>query len=73
MFGPGEKYGYGFMEGHIHGARWFGHGGGGPGVNTFFAIIPDSEYTIIVLANTDPPAAEWAEQRIISYLTSVEH
>jgi CubicO group peptidase (beta-lactamase class C family) len=68
MFGPGEKYGYGFMEGHVHGARWFGHGGGGPGVSASFTVFPDSGYTVIVLANADPPAADWVAQRINDYL-----
>lgn len=68
MFGPGEKYGYGFMEGHVHGARWFGHGGGGPGASAFFTFFPESGHTVVVLANVDPPAADWVAQRINDYL-----
>ena len=39
------------------GVRWFGHGGGAPGMNGDLKIYPGSGYVIAVLANLDPPAA----------------
>jgi len=59
----GNKYAYGFMDNSEDGVRWFGHGGGAPGMNGDLRIFPQSGYVIAVLANLDPPAAE----RISSY------
>ncbi|HWZ97660.1 MAG TPA: serine hydrolase domain-containing protein [Candidatus Dormibacteraeota bacterium] len=59
----GNKYAYGFMDNVEDGVRWFGHGGGAPGMNGDLRIFPKSGYVIAVLANMDPPAAE----RIASY------
>jgi len=56
---PGLKYAYGFEERiDPEGIRSIGHGGGAPGINGSFAIFPDTGYTIIVMANLDPPAAD---------------
>jgi len=52
----GGKYGYGFGESTTDGVRCFGHGGGAPGMNGDLQIC-GSGYTIVVLANLDPPAA----------------
>lgn len=54
--GPG-KYGYGFTCTMQNGVRWFGHGGGSPGVNGDLKISTASGYTIAMLSNLDPPAA----------------
>jgi CubicO group peptidase (beta-lactamase class C family) len=43
-------------EGMLRGAPSFGIAGGSPGVNALFQL--DGEYTLVVLANLDPPAAE---------------
>jgi CubicO group peptidase (beta-lactamase class C family) len=53
---PGGGYGYGFGLSEEDGVRCFGHGGGAPGMNGDLQIC-DSGYTIVVLANLDPPAA----------------
>ena len=56
--GPdGGKYAYGFGDHVADGIRWFGHGGGAPGMNGDLKIFPQSGYVIAVLANMDPPAA----------------
>lgn len=56
--GPGaSKYAYGFGDNVSNGIRWFGHGGGAPGMNGDLKIFPQSGYVIAVLANLDPPAA----------------
>ena len=35
-----------------------GHGGGAPGMNGMLNVLMDDGYTIVVLANLDPPAAQ---------------
>jgi CubicO group peptidase (beta-lactamase class C family) len=54
----GPRYGYGFNEWRVAGHRIVGHGGGAPGVNAMLQIYPDMGYSVIVLSNFDPPAAE---------------
>src|SRR5579871_413050 len=54
----GSKYAYGFGDNTTDGIRWFGHGGGAPGMNGDLKIFPQSGYVIAALANMDPPAAE---------------
>ncbi len=54
--GPGHKYAYGFADMTSDGVRCIGHNGGAPGMNGELQIC-DSGYTIVVLANLDPPAA----------------
>jgi len=64
---PGVKYAYGFMETVEDGRRCFGHGGGAPGMNGQLTIC-DNGYTIVVLANLDPPAAGRIEQFVLARL-----
>jgi D-alanyl-D-alanine carboxypeptidase len=59
--GPNMKYAYGFMESIDDGQRCFGHGGGAPGMNGKLTIC-DNGYTVVVLANLDPPVADVVEQ-----------
>jgi D-alanyl-D-alanine carboxypeptidase len=54
---PQGKYAYGFSDNATGDVRWFGHGGGAPGMNGDLRIYPESGYTVAVLANLDPPAA----------------
>ena len=61
--GEGGGYAYGFGTGKEDGITCFGHGGGAPGMNGSLNIC-DSGYTIVVLANMDPPAA----QRVMIFL-----
>jgi D-alanyl-D-alanine carboxypeptidase len=57
--GGGGKYAYGFEDAKDRdGVRWFGHGGGAPGMNGMLRVYRDSGYVIAVLANLDPPAAQ---------------
>jgi CubicO group peptidase (beta-lactamase class C family) len=53
---PERKYGYGFGEELSNGKRIVGHNGGGPGIAANFDIFPETGYTVIILANYDPPA-----------------
>ena len=67
MGGATMKYAYGFMESIEDGRRCFGHGGGAPGMNGQLTIC-DNGYTIVVLANFDPPAATLIEQFVLARL-----
>jgi len=53
-----RKYAYGFEENFVSGHRVVGHGGGAPGMNGMLHILMDNGYTVVVLANLDPPAAQ---------------
>jgi CubicO group peptidase (beta-lactamase class C family) len=50
-------YGYGFFVDRGSAGRIASHGGDGRGVNSQFRIYLDLGYTVAVLANYDPPAA----------------
>jgi CubicO group peptidase (beta-lactamase class C family) len=54
----GSSYAYGFHDERVHGARIVGHSGGFPGINGQLDIYLDHGYTVAVLANYDPPAAQ---------------
>jgi len=55
----GDSYAYGFADSiSSDGVRCFGHGGGAPGMNGSLKVCTTSGYTIAVLANMDPQAAE---------------
>lgn len=60
--GPGR--GYGFMQNQTSGVRIVGNGGGGPGVNAMFRMYFGPGYTVVVLSNYDPPAAERIASKI---------
>jgi CubicO group peptidase (beta-lactamase class C family) len=67
----GDKYAYGFSdEVRPAGVRCFGHGGGAPGMNGELKICVQPAYTIIVLANVDPPSATTMADFIASHLPS---
>ena len=52
-----QGYGYGFAIGDSGGIRWYGHGGGAPGMNGELRIVPALGYVVVGLSNLDPPSA----------------
>ncbi|HEX8424018.1 MAG TPA: serine hydrolase domain-containing protein [Pyrinomonadaceae bacterium] len=52
---PIGKYAYGFGDARVNNKRYFGHNGGAPGIAAQFQSYPDTGYTLVVLANYDPP------------------
>ncbi len=55
----GSKYAFGFIDAGAGGSRYFGHGGGAPGMNGELRIFPEGGYVVVTLANLDPPAATY--------------
>ena len=50
-------YGYGFEHHTTNGVRWIGHTGGAIGMNGDLEFCPELGYTVVSLANLDPPSA----------------
>jgi len=67
-FSPNVKYGYGFMDTQISGHSVRGHGGGAPGINSDLKMFWDGSYTVVVMGNYDPPAAQDLSQKITEFL-----
>jgi CubicO group peptidase (beta-lactamase class C family) len=63
------KYAYGFFDEKVNGKRIVGHGGGFPGINSKLDIYLDSDYTVAVMSNYDPPAAERISEKIRKLIT----
>jgi D-alanyl-D-alanine carboxypeptidase len=61
-----DAYGFGVQT--INGNQCFGHNGSSRGVNSDLEMCLDSSYTVITLANIDPPAAEQVSQFIMGRL-----
>jgi CubicO group peptidase (beta-lactamase class C family) len=65
----GLKYGYGFMDEAMGAKSVRGHGGGAPGINSDLKIFWDGSYTVIVMGNYDPPAAQDLSAKIAQFLS----
>lgn len=59
--GVGAKYAYGFEEMIDQGVRYFGHGGGAPGVSGGLRVYPQSGYVFVVLSNIDAGAVRMSQ------------
>jgi D-alanyl-D-alanine carboxypeptidase len=62
------KYAYGFQDRTVDGVRFFGHGGGAPGMNGELEIDPRTGYVTVALSNLDPPAAQRVVQFVVNRL-----
>lgn len=62
------KYGYAMEISELYGRTVVGHGGGFPGVSTRLYLVLGSPYTVVALANMDPPAAEYAGSKVVAMM-----
>jgi CubicO group peptidase (beta-lactamase class C family) len=67
--GGHTQYGYGFMVTDYRGTRIAGHGGGFPGINSDLAMYLDRGYTLAVMSNYDPPAAQRVSDKLRELIT----
>jgi D-alanyl-D-alanine carboxypeptidase len=65
-----DAYGFGVQT--INGNQCFGHNGSSRGVNGDLEMCLNSKYSIVVLANMDPPAAEQVSEFIIGRLPAAK-
>ncbi|MCL2448816.1 MAG: beta-lactamase family protein [Polyangiaceae bacterium] len=64
-------YGYGFVSDRIDGARVAYQDGGAPGLSAFFALFPEADVVLVVLANQDPPSTlAMRAMKLIAYAAS---
>jgi D-alanyl-D-alanine carboxypeptidase len=68
---PGVLYGYGWQQVTMNGDQIVGHSGGAPGISAQLDIYLQGGYTVVVLANYDPPIAPRIADTLRELLTSL--
>lgn len=63
-----ETYAYGFFDEQVQGTHIVGHGGGFAGINSQLDIYLGRGYTVAVMSNYDPPAAQRVARRVRALL-----
>lgn len=66
------NYAYGFGSHNFGSLIRYGHNGGAPGINSFFGVYQPVNYTLIVLSNFDPPAAERVANKIHDLILNIK-
>jgi D-alanyl-D-alanine carboxypeptidase len=64
------QYAYLFQEKFVNGHRIIGHNGGAGGINSHLAMYMDLGYTVAIMSNYDPPAAEKIASRLEELLAA---
>jgi CubicO group peptidase (beta-lactamase class C family) len=67
-----QEYGYGVIVSSAGQHKVLGHGGGGSGVgiDNEFRFFSDGSYSVVVLANIDPPAATDLSRALVGFLAA---
>lgn len=65
---PIGMYGFGFQVDPERNFR--GHAGGAQGINSELKILWDKDYTVVVMGNYDPPAAQILTTQIATFLSN---
>lgn len=68
---PTTGYGYAMEIMDIYGQTVVGHGGGYPGVSTHLYLVSGSPYTVVVLANQDPPAEAYGGLPVVALVAEM--
>jgi len=63
------QYAYLFQEKFVNGHRIIGHNGGAGGINSHLAMYMDLGWTVAIMANYEPPAAEKIAGKLEELLT----
>lgn len=70
-FAEQPRWGFSLREQTVGSHRFIGNGGGAPGVNAEFRFEPSGDYTVVVLANSSPPAATDLLRAILNRIAGV--
>jgi CubicO group peptidase (beta-lactamase class C family) len=69
-WGPGVRYGYGFITRTANGKEVRGHSGAAAGINSGLSMFWDGSYTVAVMSNYSPPAATECMTEIVDFLAA---